>query len=136
MKEAEKHLADNIVDIVLLDLGLPDAQGMDAVRRARAAAPTVPLVVLSGMDDERLAVEALQDGAQDYLIKGQIDSRGMQQALRYAIERKSLQLGSARAQLDGRRGVEGSRSSKRRQSDVRRQYEPRDPHAAQQHHWL
>ena len=91
MAEAEKHLAENKVDIVLLDLGLPDAMGMDVVRRARAAAPGVPLVVLSGLDDERLAVEALQDGAQDYLVKGQIDSRGLMRALRYAIERKSLQ---------------------------------------------
>ena len=91
MREAEKHLAENIVDIVLLDLGLPDAQGMEAVRRARIAAPGVPLVVISGMDDERLALEALQDGAQDYLVKGQIDSRSLLRALRYAIERKSLQ---------------------------------------------
>ena len=92
MAEAEKHLAENIVDIVLLDLGLPDAQGMAAVRRARAAAPGVPIVVLSGLDDERLALEALKDGAQDYLIKGQIDSRSLLRALRYAIERKSLQV--------------------------------------------
>ena len=91
MQEAERHLATNRVDIVLLDLGLPDAQGMDAVRRAHAAAPGLPLVVLSGMDDERLAIAALQEGAQDYLIKGQIDSRSLLRALRYAIERKSLQ---------------------------------------------
>jgi signal transduction histidine kinase len=91
MADAEQHLAAGVFDIVLLDLGLPDAQGMDAVRRARSAAPGVPLVVLSGMDDELLALEALQDGAQDYLIKGQIDSRGLLRALRYAIERKSLQ---------------------------------------------
>jgi len=91
MEKAEKHLADNLVDIILLDLGLPDAQGMEAVRRTRAAAPSVPLVVLSGMDDERLALEALHDGAQDYLIKGQIDTRSLLRALRYAIERKSLQ---------------------------------------------
>lgn len=90
MGEAEKNLADNVFDIVLLDLGLPDAQGLEAVRRARAAAPGVPLVVLSGMDDERLAVKALQNGAEDYLVKGQIDSRSLLRALRYAIERKSL----------------------------------------------
>lgn len=91
MEAAEKHLAECDVDIVLLDLGLPDAQGLEAVRRAHAAAPAMPLVVLSGLDDERVAVEALQDGAQDYLIKGQIDSRGLLRALRYAIERKSLE---------------------------------------------
>ena len=78
-------------DIVLLDLGLPDAQGLEAVRRARAVAPGVPLVVLSGIDDERMAIEALHDGAQDYLVKGQIDARSLLRSLRYAIERKSLQ---------------------------------------------
>jgi signal transduction histidine kinase len=64
---------------------------MEAVHRAHAAAPGVPLVVLSGLDDERMALDALHDGAQDYLIKGQIDSRGLLRSLRYAIERKSLQ---------------------------------------------
>ena len=75
MKDAEKHLAERDVDIILLDLGLPDVEGVAAVRRVRAAAPRVPLVVLTGMDDEALAALALQEGAQDYLIKGQIDSR-------------------------------------------------------------
>ena len=91
MKEAEKHLAAYEVDIVLLDLGLPDSQGLDAVRRAHAAAPDLPLVILSGLDDERLAVEALHEGAQDYLIKGQIDARGLLRALRHAIERQTLE---------------------------------------------
>ena len=70
--------------------GLPDAQGLAAVRRAHAAAPRVALVVLTGLDDESLAVQALQEGAQDYLIKGQIETRGLLRALRYAIERKRL----------------------------------------------
>ena len=91
MKEAEKHLAEYEVDIVLLDLGLPDSQGLEAVRRAHVATRDIPLVILSGLDDERLAVEALHEGAQDYLIKGQIDSRGLMRALRHAIERKTLE---------------------------------------------
>lgn len=91
MKDAEKCLAERIVDIILLDLGLPDVDGVAAVRRVRAAAPRVPLVVLTGRDDEALAAEALQEGAQDYLIKGQIDSRGLLRALRYAIERKTME---------------------------------------------
>ena len=95
MGEAETYLADHAVDIVLLDLGLPDAQGLTAVRRAHAAAPRVPLVVLTGMDDELLAAQALQEGAQDYLVKNQIDTygttRGLVRALRYAIERKILE---------------------------------------------
>jgi diguanylate cyclase (GGDEF)-like protein/PAS domain S-box-containing protein len=91
MSDAERHLAERPVDIVLLDLGLPDAQGLEAVRRARAAAPRVPLVVLTGLDDESLAAQALQEGAQDYLIKGQIEARGLLRALRYAIERKNME---------------------------------------------
>ena len=91
MSEAEKHLAERAVDIVLLDLGLPDAQGLEAVRRARAAAPRVPLVVLTGLDDESLAAQALQEGAQDYLIKGQIEARGLLRTMRHAIERKTME---------------------------------------------
>src|SRR6266436_665106 len=91
MSDAEKHLAAREVDIILLDLGLPDAQGVGAVRRVRAAAPHVPVVVVMGLDDESLAAQALQEGAQDYLIKGQIDARGLMRALRYAIERKVME---------------------------------------------
>jgi diguanylate cyclase (GGDEF)-like protein/PAS domain S-box-containing protein len=91
MSDAEKHLAEREVDIILLDLGLPDAQGLGAIRRAHAAAPHVPLVVLAGLDDESLATQALQEGAQDYLIKGQLDTRGLLRALRYAIERKLME---------------------------------------------
>jgi diguanylate cyclase (GGDEF)-like protein/PAS domain S-box-containing protein len=91
VSEAEKHLADGAFDIIVLDLGLPDAKGLGAVRRTHAAAPRVPLVVLTGLDDESLAAQALQEGAQDYLIKGQIDARGLLRALRYAIERKTME---------------------------------------------
>src|ERR1700684_4621807 len=69
MSAAEKHLVQHAVDIILLDPGLPDAQGLGAIRRIPAAAPRVPLVVLTGLDDESLAEKALQDGAQEYLIK-------------------------------------------------------------------
>src|ERR1700691_3738740 len=91
MSEAEKCLVEDPIDIILLDLGLPDSQGLDAVRRAHSAAPRVPLVVLTGMDDESLAAQALQVGAQDYLIKGQIETRGLLRALRYAVERKTME---------------------------------------------
>ena len=58
---------------------------------SRRPRPHVPLVVLTGMDDEALALQALQDGAQDYLIKGQIEARGLLRALRYAVERKVME---------------------------------------------
>ena len=104
MSGAEAHLANHEVDLILLDLGLPDAQGLDAVRRAHAAAPRVPLVVLTGLDDEAVAVQALQQGAQDYLIKGQLETRGLMRALRYAIERKTMdaEIRALNAELEAR----------------------------------
>ena len=91
LSEAEIRLAKGGVDIVLLDLGLPDGNGLDTVRRAHAAAPGVPLIVLTGLEDEALAAEAMTEGAQDYMIKGQIESRALPRALRHAIERHRLQ---------------------------------------------
>jgi diguanylate cyclase (GGDEF)-like protein/PAS domain S-box-containing protein len=91
MSDAEMQLAVPVVDVILLDLGLPDAQGLGAVRRAHAAAPKIPLVVLTGLDDDTIALQALQEGAQDYLVKGQLDTRGLLRALRYAIERKTME---------------------------------------------
>jgi signal transduction histidine kinase len=91
MSDTVTHLAKGGVDIVLLDMGLPDGHGLDTVRRAHAAAPGVPLIVLTGLDDEELAAEAMKEGAQDYLIKGQIENRALPRALRHAIERHRMQ---------------------------------------------
>jgi diguanylate cyclase (GGDEF)-like protein/PAS domain S-box-containing protein len=91
MGEAETYLAAHQVDVILLDLGLTDAQGLAAVRRAHIAAPQVALLVLTGLDDESMAVQALQEGAEDYLIKGEIEGRGLMRALRYAVERKLME---------------------------------------------
>jgi len=91
MADAEKFLALRLVDIIILDLGLPDVEGLDAVRRARKAAPGVPLVVLSGLDDESMALQAMQEGAQDYLIKGETKTRELVRAVRYAVERKIIE---------------------------------------------
>lgn len=92
MSAAVIHLANNAVDIVLLDLGLPDAKGLEGVRRARAAASRLPLIVLTGSDDESLADQALREGAQDFLVKGQIDTSGLLRAIRYATQRKKAEL--------------------------------------------
>jgi PAS domain S-box-containing protein len=91
MRDAESHLASRAVDIILLDPGLPDSRGITSVRRSHAAAPHVPLVVLSGVHDESLALQALQEGAQDYLVKGRVDTRGLLRFLRYAVERNILE---------------------------------------------
>jgi PAS domain S-box-containing protein len=90
MRDAEQLLAQRAFDIVLLDPGLPDSQGIESVHRAHAAAPRVPLVVLTGRDDESLALQALQAGAQDYLVKGQI-TNGLLRFLRYAVERNAME---------------------------------------------
>jgi signal transduction histidine kinase len=91
MVEAEQHVAEHLFDIILLDLGLPDAQGLDAVRRTRAAAPHVPLVVLTASDSQSLAAQAVKEGAHDYLVKGQVDPRVLQRTLRLAVEREAHQ---------------------------------------------
>src|ERR1700732_3354853 len=91
MSEAVIHLAKGGVDIILLDMGLPDGHGLDTVRRAHAVAPSVPVIVLTGLDDEALAAEAMKEGAQDHLIKGQIENRALPRALRHAIERHRMQ---------------------------------------------
>jgi diguanylate cyclase (GGDEF)-like protein/PAS domain S-box-containing protein len=89
--EAEEILFEGKVDVVLLDLELPDASGLAAVRRAHAAAPRIPLVVLTGFNDPSLAAQALREGAQDYFVKGQIEARDLFRALRYAIERQIME---------------------------------------------
>jgi len=91
MHEAERHFPHHPVDLVLLDLGLPDAHGLEALRRVRAAAPRCAVVVLTGIDDESLGASVLQEGAQDYLVKGRIETRGLHGAMRYAMERKALE---------------------------------------------
>ena len=95
MSEAIDHLVKHRVDIVLLDLGLPDGRGLDTLRLAHSAAPGVPLIVLTGLDDEALAAQAMKEGAQDYLIKGQIETRALPRALRHAIERHRMQTETA-----------------------------------------
>jgi diguanylate cyclase (GGDEF)-like protein len=79
------------IDIVLLDLGLPDANGLDAVHQMLAAAPRAPVVVMTGRDDEEMAAQALRAGAQDFLVKGELEPSTVLRAMRYAIERKALE---------------------------------------------
>jgi PAS domain S-box-containing protein len=91
------------VDVVLLDLSLPDSQGLETFRRLRDRAPEMPIVVLTGLADETLAVRAVQEGAQDYLPKGQVDGQLLVRSMRYAIERQRAE--EERAQLLARERV-------------------------------
>src|ERR671921_2624632 len=75
-------------DVVMLDLSLPDADGLETLVRTHAQAPSVPIVVLTGLDDEKLAIKAVREGAQDYLVKGQVTGQLLVRAMRYATERK------------------------------------------------
>lgn len=103
---ALNHLAKGGVDIVLLDLGLPDENGLETVRRVRKLAPDVPLVVLTGRDDDATIAEAMLEGAQDYLVKGQIENRALPRALKYAIERFRLLRRAGIANLELERRVQ------------------------------
>ena len=91
LDEAVEHLSEAEFDVNLLDLSLPDSSGLETVNRMRAAAPEIPMVVLSGWDDEETALRALQSGAEDYLVKGRGDGELMARAIRYSIERKNAQ---------------------------------------------
>jgi signal transduction histidine kinase len=91
IKDATLYVAAVNIDVMMLDLGLPDATGLDAVRHMLVAAPHIPVVVMTGHNDQHLAAEALRAGAQDYLVKGEFEPAIVLRALRYAIERKALQ---------------------------------------------
>jgi DNA-binding response OmpR family regulator len=79
------------VDVVLLDLTLPDSAGLETFRAVQVRANGVPVVVLSGIDDEELAVHAVREGAQDYLLNGEVNSQALLHAIHFAIERKRRQ---------------------------------------------
>ncbi len=85
-------LGERKVDVVLLDLGLPDSKGFKTFVKLQEASPEVPVMMYTGLEDEDLAVKALQKGAQDYLVKGEVDSRLLVRAIRYAIERHRLRI--------------------------------------------
>jgi PleD family two-component response regulator len=85
------QLREKSSDIILLDLGLPDSQMMDTLLSVRRQSPAVPLVVLTGLDDEEFALETIRRGADDYLIKTQINKTLLIRTIRYTIERKRME---------------------------------------------
>ena len=87
LSTALDRLSNGNFDVVLLDLSLPDEQGLATLTRTHAHAPNVPIVVLTGLDDEALAVKAVRAGAQDYLVKGRVDGDLLVRSMRYATER-------------------------------------------------
>jgi DNA-binding response OmpR family regulator len=91
LAEAMGILQGQAYDLVLSDLGLPDSQGLPTFLSLKAHSPKVPIVVLSGLEDEEFAVKAVQEGAQDYLVKSQVNGPLLARSLRYAIERKRIE---------------------------------------------
>src|SRR5687767_4503237 len=87
LSDALQQLEADVFDIVLLDLTLPDGQGMETVRRMHEGAGGIPIVVLTGLKDDSFAMRAVREGAQDYLTKGQISGDLLHRSIRYAIER-------------------------------------------------
>jgi signal transduction histidine kinase len=92
-----ERLKDGGIQLILLDLTLPDSDGLETFLRVMEAAPDIPLIVLSGLSDVALAIETVQLGAQDYLVKGHVDNHLLVRAMQYAIERKRAQLQLKRA---------------------------------------
>lgn len=86
-----ERLNNTNYDVILLDLGLPDSLGLDTLRRLYSRIKTIPIIILTGMDDEELGYKAVKMGAQDFLIKGQIDCNLLLRSIRYSIERKKTE---------------------------------------------
>jgi PAS domain S-box-containing protein len=90
LSEALTRLAQQEFAVVLLDLSLPDSTGLDTIGAVQSQTPQVPIIVLTGLDDEEVGIKAVQEGAQDYLVKGQIVASAFMRAVHYAIERHRL----------------------------------------------
>jgi signal transduction histidine kinase/DNA-binding NarL/FixJ family response regulator len=87
LSQALEHLSQTRFDILLLDLSLPDSKGLETLARVRSVVPDLPIVVLTGLDNREISFQAVAQGAQDYLVKGQISAEVLMRAIRYAIER-------------------------------------------------
>ena len=91
LSTGQAQLDRETFDLVLLDLSLPDSRGFDTFARVHAQAPDVPIIVLSGLGGRKLAMRAVQAGARDYLVKGQVDANLLVRAIRRAVERKQTE---------------------------------------------
>jgi class 3 adenylate cyclase len=93
LSDLSEALTQSTFDCAVVDLSLPGASQMEAVSQVRSSDPGLPIVILTGLDDEQLAIKALHAGAQDYLIKGGVDGDALARSIRYAIERKRAEPG-------------------------------------------
>ncbi|WP_156616868.1 PP2C family protein-serine/threonine phosphatase [Mycobacterium sp. 852014-52144_SCH5372336] len=109
MEDAEQHLEVSRPDCVLLDLNLPDADGIKALDRVARRDITMPIVVLTGLNDEHFGISAVAAGAQDYLVKGRVEPETLRRALLYAVERKRAELTSVELHASELRAMENAR---------------------------
>lgn len=91
LADIQNEISENSIDVVLLDLALPDSFGLDTFLRLQDILPEIPVIILTNTDDENLALLSVHNGAQDYLVKGQIDGDLLRHSIRYAIERKQIE---------------------------------------------
>ena len=106
LSEAEEHLRREHFHVVISDLTLPDSQGMDTFTRLHGLAGQAPIIVISGTDDEDLALAAVREGAQDYMVKGRFDAAGLRRAIQYAIEREQSEQALQRSEQHYKRLLE------------------------------
>ncbi|MCK5265795.1 MAG: response regulator, partial [Candidatus Thorarchaeota archaeon] len=99
LEKAQKKLEEGNIDLVLLNLGLPDSTGFDTVDEVIAHYPSVPVVVLTGLSDNRRAMEAIHRGAQDYLVKDLINTDVLARSIRYSIHRKQSRMEIEKSEL-------------------------------------
>ena len=99
LSAAMQNLYDYPFDAALLDLSLPDSSGMETIRTFRTAAPDLPVVVLTGLDDREVGLRALREGCQDYLVKGNADGETMARTIIHSIQRKRLEVELVQAKV-------------------------------------
>ena len=92
LSEGFRCIAENSIDLTLLDLTLPDSRGLETLEKVRSEFPTIPVVVLTGLDDEEIGMKAVQGGAQDYLVKGKVDAHMLVRSARYAVQRMRMEM--------------------------------------------
>jgi len=106
MREAAAILAGNEFDVILTDLGLPDSSGLDTLVAIQQAARGLPVIVMTGLSDERMGIRAMREGAQDYFVKGHFWENGLVRAIRDAIERRCIQAAARRSEERFRASME------------------------------
>ncbi|MBS3788587.1 PAS domain S-box protein, partial [Candidatus Bipolaricaulota bacterium] len=91
LSEGLQIVANNCIDLILLDLGLPESQGLKTLTKTKEEVKDIPILVITGLAQEEAGIKAIQNGAQDYLIKGEIDSETLERSIRYAVERYRME---------------------------------------------